>query len=366
MEPELQPKKKLKSQLSPEKQHRPKDSHHPNSKMRISKAYLYTTYPTEELQAIIAHLFRKIPLSQTSKSQYSIKIPQWLTYLPAPRTLHQLLTDPTNSLKHLQDTPSIKHSPANHHIYISSAVAFIKYILKDEALLKLWKTIERTNWTPIAEHYDENKPTELQSNKVITFEEVDAVRRSLERGTFERLLLSFYTLIEPIRADYYETEILESDSDTPTTDNYIVLKPTPRIVIKDFKTKQKYEKIENTVPSELYEELQASLEKYPRKYLFVMDDKQSPFTRKLFSNWACRTLTRVLRQSTDGTKSREAGMTPHPMDGSKPREAGMTLTVLRHIYITNKIQKNTPTKELVEIARRMGHSRDIQRIYEWG
>ena len=71
-----------------------------------------------------------------------------------------------------------------------------------------------------------------------------------------------------------------------------------------------------------------------------MEDKQSPFTRKLFSNWACRTLTRILKQP-------------------------MTLTVLRHIYITNKIKMNTPIKELRDIATKMGHSRDLQRIYEW-
>lgn len=314
--------------------------------MRISKAFLYKSYSTEELQAIIAHLFRKIPLSPTSKTQYATKIPQWLTYLPTPpRTLHQLISNPAASLKHLENTTAIKHSPTNHHIYISSVVAFIKYILKNGATLQAWKAVERTNWTPLAEHYEENKPTELQSDKVITFEEVDAVRRSLERGSTERLLLSFYTLIEPIRADYYATEIVTSPTSVPTEANYILLGPplhqTPtKLVVTDFKTRQKYEKIENTLSPELVEELQASLEKHPRRYLFVMEDGQTPFTRKLFSNWACRTLTRVLKRP-------------------------MTLTVLRHVYITNKMQMRTPASEMRRIATKMGHSRGIQRVYEW-
>jgi hypothetical protein len=309
--------------------------------MKVSKIFLQKTYTEEELRAIIIYLFRNKTLSDTSKTQYSIKIPQWVSYIDSPKTLHNLIMNPKKSLEILQQTDKIKHSPSNHHIYISSIVAFIKYILKNEAMLKEWKDIEKINWKPIAEHYDENQPTELQKEKVMSFDKISKIRQSLEPGSFERLLLSFYTLIEPIRADYFATEILHSPEEEPTEDNYIILHPTSaKLIVKDFKTKKKYEKIENTISSELLEELKISLEKYPRKYLFVGEDKKSSFTRKLFSNWACRTLTRIFKQP-------------------------MTLTVLRHIYITKKIQDKTPATELINIATKMGHSRDIQRIYEW-
>jgi hypothetical protein len=309
--------------------------------MKISKAFIYKIYPEEELQAIIKHLFRNKELSETSKKQYSIKIPQWISYLSGPKTLYNLISNPEESFKQLEQTTKIKHSASNHHIYISSVVAFIKYILKNEQLLKKWKEIEKTNWKPIAEHYEENKPTDLQSSKIMSFDEINAIRQSLEKGSLERLLLSFYTLIEPIRADYYATELLNSSETESTEENYIILTPTTsKLIVKDFKTKQKYDKIENTLSEELRNELDESLKKYPRKYLFVTEDKQSPFTRKLFSNWACRTLTRILKQP-------------------------MTLTVLRHIYITNKIQNKTSVSELRDIATKMGHSRDLQRIYEW-
>jgi len=312
--------------------------------MKISKMFLHKSYSDEELQSIIKHLFRNKELSETSKKQYSIKIPQWISYLSGAKTLNNLIENPEESFKELEQTTKIKHSPSNHHIYISSVVAFIKHILKDEKLMKEWKEVEKENWKPIAVHYEENTPTELQKEKVIPFEDLMKIRETLEEGSVERLLLSFYTLIEPIRADYFATEIV-SPSEEPTADNYIVLgtKPsTTKLVVKDFKTKQKYEKIENTLSPELYRELKASLEKTPRRYLFTTpDDTTKPFdTRKLFSNWACRTLTRIVKQP-------------------------MTLTVLRHIYITNKIQSKTSASELREIAQKMGHSRDIQRIYEW-
>jgi hypothetical protein len=245
-------------------------------------------------------------------------------------------------------------------------VAFIKHILKDQTLFNQWKEIERTNSIPIIDHYENNSPTENQKDKLISFQDIQNIRLSLPKGSTERLLLSFYTLIEPIRADYFATEIvgpfeepgsskgtpsskalLEGPTQNPTEENYIVLAPSvsaptaAQLMVQDFKTKQKYRAIENQIPQELLSELIESLKLYPRKYLFTTpENPQQPFNRKLFSNWACRTLTRVLKQP-------------------------MTLTALRHIYISNKIQSKTPTQELKEIAKKMGHSRDMQRIYEW-
>ena len=322
--------------------------------MKVSKMFQYKTYPEEELRAIIKHLFRNKDLSNNSVTQYAIKIQQWVSYIKDNKTIQYLIENPSESIQCLEETPKIKHSAANHHIYISSVIAFIKYILKDETLLSNWKEYERKNWEPIAKRYDENKPSDIQSNKLMTLTEIETIRQTLEKGSVERLLLSFYTLIEPIRADYYATEIIQitaaettAKTTAETAENYIIL-PTvttravtgAKLVVRNFKTSKKYEKIENTLSIVLEDELRASLEMYPRKYVFVMEDKKSPFTRKLFSNWACRTLTRVLKQQ-------------------------MPLTALRHIYITNKIQSNKTTTELVEIAKKMGHSRDIQRVYEW-
>ena len=311
---------------------------------------LKTPQTQEECQRTLQIFFAPTALSPTSKSQYSLKIAQWLIYLtPKPnqsRSLYTLLYNPQQSYQSLITTPAIKHSPQNHHIYISAVVAFIKHILKDEMLFNQWKEIERTNSIPIIDHYENNSPSENQKDKLISFKDIQTIRLSLPKGSTERLLLSFYTLIEPIRADYFATEIV-SPTQTPTEENYIVLTPSvsnptaAQLMVQDFKTKQKYRAIENQIPQELLSELIESLKLCPRKYLFTTpENPQQPFNRKLFSNWACRTLTRTLKQP-------------------------MTLTALRHIYISNKIQSKTPTQELKEIAKKMGHSRDMQRVYEW-
>jgi hypothetical protein len=39
--------------------------------------------------------------------------------------------------------------------------------------------------------------------------------------------------------------------------------------------------------------------------------------------------------------------------------------VLRHLYISQKIKEETPLAEMKEMAKKMGHSREMQRGYEW-
>jgi len=278
-------------------------------------------------------------LSKTTKDQNSLKISNWLSYLKV-KTLKNLLDHPKESIECLEAEDSIKHTPTNHHVHISAVVSFIHHVLKDEKLEEVWKKEEKRNWQPIADRYDLNKPSELQEDKIMPAEDIEAIRIQLPQGSFPRLLLSFYTLMEPIRADYFATELVKEGEESKE-ENYITMGDDYKLVVRDFKTKASYTQINNTLPLELKTELDESLKKYPRSYLFVGEDKKSPYSsRKMFSNWACRTLKTALKHE-------------------------MTLTALRHIYIMSKLKEDRPAEELVEIAKKMGHSRAMQRVYEW-
>jgi hypothetical protein len=299
------------------------------------------------MESILLNDFSQTKLSSSSQKQHAKKLSQWIEYT-SEHTIDALLDNPEKSLEILSSIPTIKQTSTNRHVFISALVAYITHVIptktKNEerisSLTKRWKEVQKENWEPLSEHYSKNEPTENQKEKVMPFDEIVKIRESLERGSFERLLLSFYTMMEPIRADYYSTEIIH-DGQESKEENYLVLGvKDARIVIRDFKTKNKHHIIENKLPEELVTDLHISLTKYPRSYLFVSDDKKTPFTRKLFSNWACRTLSRVLKQP-------------------------MTLTVLRHLYISEKIKEETPIDELKEIAKKMGHTRDMQRVYDW-
>ena len=285
----------------------------------------------------IQNLFSVKELCDTTRKRYADKIQHWVEY--TGQSLDDIVYNPENAMNALLQSDKIKHTSTNHHGYISAMVAYVKYVIKQDELFDKWKLLEQSNWKEIEERYDENRPSELQEDKIMDFEEMEQKRAALEKGSFDRLLLSFYMLMEPIRADYFATELVKPGEESKE-ENYIVLEDYT-LKVQDFKMKKKYGCIENKLSAELIQELEESLQKYPRNYLFVTEDKKTPYSsRKLFSNWACRSVTRSL---------------------GKP----MTLTALRHIYITNKINKNTPTKEMVEIAKKMGHSRGMQRVYEW-
>lgn len=291
----------------------------------------------QNLRSVLENALTVKELSATTRKQYITKLLYWVEYTGL--TLEEIINNPEDAMHQLEQSDKMKHTPSNHHAYLSAMVAYTKYVLKDDKIFDAWKKLEQENWRAIEDRYDENRPSELQQDKVVNFDEVEELRQTLEKGSFPRLLLSFYVLMEPIRADYFATELIQLGEESKE-ENYIVLGDYT-LKVRDFKMKKKYDCIDNKLSPELIEELEVSLEKYPRKYLFVTEDKKSPYpTRKQFSNWACRTLTTALKRP-------------------------MTLTALRHIYIVHKMNQNTPAKEMVEIAKKMGHSRGMQRVYEW-
>lgn len=277
--------------------------------------------------------FEHTKLTKRTQQRYTTLLGKWTEYLK--RDFVDWIVDPDGAVEQLGSFP-ISHSPENHHFYLTAGVAYANHVMKDDILTDKWKKHQKANWEVIQERYDENRPSDLQRRCIMPYEEILKIRNTLEKGSIERLLLSLYTIMEPVRADYFATELI-TEGQTPKADNYIT--DLSKITITDFKTKGVYEKIENILPEEIQEELRLSLEKQPRNYLFVNSSLAPYDSRTAFSVWACRALTRCLK---------------HPM----------TLTVLRHLYIGHQASCKS-TKELRLIARKMGHSRNMQRMYEW-
>lgn len=280
--------------------------------------------------------FEETMLSCNTKRQHTQKIIQWLSYTPY-QTVDELIEHAEEAIHLLYTNASIAQTPTNRHVYLSAIMAYLTHVRKDPQLIEQWKEYQRKNWEPIADHYLSNEPTERQKDKKMDVKRIEEIRVSLKDGSLERLLLTFYTRMEPVRADHYATELI-MEGEEAKEENYIIM-PLGRLVIRDFKMKNKHNVIENQLSLEVQEELETSLKLYPRSHLFVMEDKKTPFTRKLFSNWACRTLTRIIGQP-------------------------MTLTVLRHLYITENIKDHT-LQERKDMAKKMGHSMGMQRVYDW-
>lgn len=322
--------------------------------MKVVRAFMIKKYSPEELREILTYVFSKTDIKEITYKQFINKIIQWMSYIKGEKTLSNLITNPEESLDRLKSVDTIKQTSTNHHLYLSAVICFITHILmknkctmgiKSDTLVSIadtcnkWRELLKINWAPIQEHYDSNEPTQKQKDKIVPFDILLERLAELPEGSSEHLLLAFYTKVEPVRADYFATELVEDNKVVPTEENYIIMSES-KLVIQAFKASHTCPKIENILSTEVMGWIRRSLIIRPRKYLFTMPTEDKPFSRVAFSNWACRTLTRLFK---------------------KP----MNLTVLRHIYITHKIEIKTPINEMKELAKNMGHSRTAQRMYDW-
>jgi hypothetical protein len=283
---------------------------------------------------------------------YNMKIKKWIEYMPDDKkSIIHIALNKKDSVEILTSALE-KPTNANLHGYYSSIIAFIEYnthlpklfdkkFLDD--LFQDWVKLRKENETTIVQRRLDNKPSEMQSAKggvKITFDDIVKKRDSLKYGSLERLLLGFYTYLPPVRADYFTTEIV-TFRQKPKEQNYIrLITPTlAKCVLRDFKTKTKYERIENDIPSELNDELRYSLKEKPRDYLFV-NASGEPFTRNAFSVWSKRVLSKLFNTQ-------------------------MTLVIIRHLFISTIDFNKMSDTQLTELGNKMGHSISTQRTYRW-
>ncbi len=284
---------------------------------------------------------------------YNSKVEKWIDFMPDNmKSIIHIATNPDISCEILKKNLTNTNN-SNLHGYYSAIIAFIEYnndiknLINNTLLTSLhttWDKIRKDNEAPIIKRRLQNKPTEKQSGKGgshITFEQIIQKRDSLKYGSLERLLLGFYTYLPPVRADYGNVEIVNF-TQKPTTQNYIrfITSTTSKCIIRDFKTKKIYNRLENTLPSELDIELRQSLKDFPRKYLFT-NNSGEPFTkRNSFTVWCKRILKRLF--NTD-----------------------MTLVMFRHAYISTLDFTRLTDEQRTEIGNKMGHSIGTQKSYQW-
>ena len=246
----------------------------------------------------------------------------------------------------------LKNKKISIHTLINYIAPIVSLFIHNEELkeseIKLyedWKECMEKIRKPVTEKYYSNEPNERQATAYIPFDDLVSIRDKLEEGSFERLLLFMYTAIPPVRSDYYKTKIYTTPPKKNVEDtNYIVLTKSPYLVLNKYKTAAKYKTIIVEIPPELKKELEVSLQKYPREFLFI--SKQTKTEYKLentFNRWANYSLKKVTK---------------------KPN---FTLTMLRHIFLSRKdlnLDKMNGN-EKNEIAKKMGHNIAQQGLYRW-
>lgn len=275
-------------------------------------------------------------LAESSKKLYNTCIHKWIQCCGKRRSLNWIITHSDEAMECLRMNPDIKDTPRNHHLFISAVMAYVRRVKRNKKNIEIWSNLQNKNSEPIKEQGLSEEPTERQKETHMDWKDICKVRDELEIG-IPKLLLGFYTYINPLRADYYACKILDETDVLPKDKNYLLLMEggtRAKVVINDYKTRKIHGVLEHNVPEELFNILYEYIEKNGMPE-YLLGNR----SRKEYSDWGCGMLSKMMGHR-------------------------MTLTSLRHAYI-GSLDFNGSLRELSRTARGMGHSYSVQRRYKW-
>lgn len=287
-------------------------------------------------------------LTASSKKTLRPYMDKWIhLFKGEEQPLSYVIQHPEESMKRLKRIRPPPSLHARHHYLnaVNSLLRHVKWLANDkryDVTRDTWRAMTSDNWEPVRDRMDSNRPTERQSVGMIRFEDVVAARDKLPYASDERILLGMFTYLPPARGgDYHALRVVKGTTGDCDQGNCVVVTSTQvKIVLRKFKTVQKYGIIEHLAPIELADEIRESLRLRPRKYLFHhVDDLDEPYSRSAFSDWSRMRLKSIFGKPT-------------------------TLTIIRHAFISDTVDFNRPIKELQQLASSMGHTITTQKRYQ--
>ena len=195
-----------------------------------------------------------------------------------------------------------------------------------------------------------SEPSKKQVEKYTSFEEIETKYRELGKkspheslkSSQQYLLLSVILHLKPKRADLGSVKIYHDKNPNKTDENYIVLRTrgSSYLVMNLYKTNKFYHTVEEDLPRELTGDLQTSLRRHPRDYLFVSSEDK-PMSNNTYAKWVGRQFESLF-------------------------DRGTTVGLLRHIFISEKLDvSNMTLAEREDVARKMQHSTALQDRYRF-
>jgi hypothetical protein len=231
-----------------------------------------------------------------------------------------------------------KHDIVLHNAHPAASHEWIKY---NEHLMTFYETKSKQNLITEKqkEHYVSFAEIELKFHE---FQKEDDPHATLAKSMMY-LLLGIITDITPKRSDLGNIKIYREDPNI-NTENYLVLKPkgegSSYIVLNIYKTSKFYKRYEEDLSSKFINILKQSLRRYPREHLFINTEHKPYYENATYGKFVQRTFEKLFGKST-GT------------------------SLLRHIYIVEKVDFSQSEEELNQIANSMLHSINIQRKYRF-
>jgi hypothetical protein len=278
-------------------------------------------------------------------------------YLARLTSLHKIQPDLDTLFKH-----PVTEYPALQSAYPSlltrkNLLTLILVLFREDAALKTQEAA-RTQWKKLhddlARHMDakgkRSEPSDKQVEKYTSYEEIETLYETqkkhsphaTERSSFQYLLLSIVVHLKPKRADFGAVKLYRNVDPHATDHNYIVLrsKGSSFLAMNMYKTSKHYQTVEEDLPEGLTRDIEDSLRRWPRTYLFQKMNGEA------MSN---NTYTVFVKSTFQQLFGRATGV-----------------SLLRHIYLTEKMDfDDTTLEEQEDVARLMLHTSGLQRKYKW-
>ena len=176
------------------------------------------------------------------------------------------------------------------------------------------------------------EPTEKQEHNFIELPELQKKVGTI-KDAYEKLLVSLYVDIPPIRLDYANVRIVDKLKDIPVEDDlqnyYAILENT--IVLRDYKTKRIYGEYKYKLFPKHKALIKYLIANTRQQYLFINPATTLPYSNNKFGVY----LTEVFKKYYN-----------------KP----ITLLDLRHIYASHYSLEKYGLEKVKEVAGRMLHS----------
>lgn len=188
---------------------------------------------------------------------------------------------------------------------------------------------------------EENKKTEKQEANWLTWSQIVTLRdlwKTQEAKSHRNhqcyLALCAYTFLPPQRLNWCNVFIVPEGETPPETGNYMT---STEVTFRDYKTAKNYGTLTLPLPKVFQEVVAASLEKYPRRYLFGHRNHNTPFTPAALSHLL--------------------------MEAFAPTGRQAAANLIRHSYASFIHADKPSVAEETAEAKKMGHSATQSRLY---
>jgi hypothetical protein len=229
-----------------------------------------------------------------------------------------------------------KYSISARKVYLSA----IKYFHPDTFPIELQEQIDEL-YQAQNERDTNQKLTSDQEKSYIPWENVLNLQQKLAEKEdktkqlwLEYLVVSLYTLNAPVRNDYSQMKVYETDN-PERTGNELIMDEKPHFVFREYKTAKIYKSVSIDVNPELLEVI--------LEWFGFLGDVPEYLLGKKYSK---TTIGNLLQDTFKKRLGRSQG-----------------ITLLRHSYISFVYPKLNTIKEKQKVAGRMLHSTNLQEQY---